>query len=114
MVWLHKWGKTRDCNDGCGNQKTESEECCETEGQCRYLRECLDRQIGIECNWGCKNRNISYVRCTNDEDEKKHQIEYKTALDENQLKKITIEGYPIIFVHGFNSDNNTFKEWKQD
>jgi pimeloyl-ACP methyl ester carboxylesterase len=93
--------KTRNCDDGCGNTKTESENCCIPDVNC-FLGVCSENRIPLICEDSCGNRKIDrYEKCSNPGD-----------VEEKKIQEYPYD-YPIIMVHGWTGSKDGFKEMKE-
>jgi len=102
--------KTRGCNDGCGNVKTESEKCCIPDWSCNQWsntnQECGTRTC-IDINRCGTNtgKPITSKSCPTPIAQKTNIVEPKI-----NVQKIQIDNYPIVFVHGFTGDDGSFEK----
>jgi len=101
------WGKCengkiqRNCNDGCGNEKVETEICSKPEEDAKTYIEEWD----CEEDWGICIEGYRTQVCYNNLEEEK--INYK------ECSQTYPEDYPIVFVHGWLGDSNSFDEFKE-
>ena len=107
--------RTRNCNDGCGNTKTEREACCVSNWECSYFK-CVNQSYTLLCKDGCGKSEIrdSGEKCTTLEESYQQNLdEQRKRINELNLSThqvVNINDYPIIFVHGWTGSGSSFDE----